>query len=45
MNPTSEQIKHYAKQLKIPNFSDYEEILRKSEPSPTFTAKEVRNRL
>lgn len=37
MNPNAEMIRLYAKQLKIPTFADYEEVLRHSDPSADFT--------
>lgn len=37
MNVTQEQIKFYAKQLRIPNFAYYEETLRQFEPSANFS--------
>ena len=36
MNTTSEMIRLYARQLKIPTFADYEEILRQADPSADF---------
>ena len=36
MNTTSEMIRLYARQLKIPAFADYEEILRQADPSADF---------
>ena len=36
MNPADELIRLYAKQLKIPTFAEYQEILRQADPSPTF---------
>ena len=36
MNPADELIRLYAKQLKIPTFAEYQEILRQAEPSATF---------
>lgn len=36
MNPADELIRFYAKQLKIPTFAEYQEILRQAEPSATF---------
>lgn len=36
MNATSEMIRLYARQLKIPTFADYEEILRQADPSADF---------
>ena len=32
VNPVEEQIRLYAKQLKIPTFGDYNEILRRMKP-------------
>lgn len=36
MNTTSEMIRLYARQLKIPTFAEYEEILRQADPSADF---------
>ena len=36
MNATDELIRLYAKQLKIPSFTDYQEILRQADPSSGF---------
>jgi len=36
MNTTSEMIRLYARQLKIPTFAEYEEILRQANPSADF---------
>ena len=36
MNATDELIRLYAKQLKIPSFSEYHEILRQADPSAGF---------
>ena len=36
MNTTSEMIWLYARQLKIPTFAEYEEILRQADPSADF---------
>ena len=36
MNTTTEMIRLYARQLKIPTFADYEEILRQADPSADF---------
>lgn len=36
MNATSEMIRMYARQLKIPTFAEYEEILRQADPSADF---------
>ena len=36
MNPADELIRLYAKQLKIPTFAEYQEILRQANPSATF---------
>ena len=36
MNPANELIRLYAKQLKIPTFAEYQEILRQADPSATF---------
>ena len=36
MNTTSEMIRLYARQLKIPTFAEYEEILRQADPSVDF---------
>ena len=36
MNPADELIRLYAKQLKIPTFAEYQEILRQADPSATF---------
>jgi len=36
MNAVHEQIRLYAKQLKIPTFAEYEEILRQADPSCGF---------
>lgn len=36
MNPADGLIRLYAKQLKIPTFAEYQEILRQAEPSATF---------
>lgn len=36
MNATDEMIRLYAKQLKIPSFSEYHEVLRQAEPSSSF---------
>ena len=36
MNVVHEQIRLYAKQLKIPTFAEYEEILRQADPSGGF---------
>lgn len=36
MNTTSEMIRLYARQLKIPTFADYDEILRQADPSADF---------
>lgn len=36
MNATSEMIRLYARQLKIPTFAEYEEILRQADPSADF---------
>ena len=36
MNPADELIRFYAKQLKIPTFAEYQEILRQADPSATF---------
>ena len=36
MNTTSEMIRLYARQLKIPTFAEYEEILRQAYPSADF---------
>ena len=36
MNTTSEMIRLYARQLKIPTFAEYEEILRQADPSSDF---------
>ena len=37
MNVTDEQIRLYAKQLKVPTFAQYEEILRQADPGAGFT--------
>lgn len=37
MNANTEMIRLYAKQLKIPSFAEYEEILRRSDPSADFS--------
>lgn len=37
MNANTEMIRLYAKQLKIPSFAEYEEILRHSDPSADFS--------
>ena len=36
MNTTSEMIRLYARQLKIPTFAEYEEILRQADPAADF---------
>lgn len=36
MNPNAERIRLYAKQLKIPTFADYAEVLRRADPSADF---------
>lgn len=36
MNPNAELIRLYAKQLKIPTFADYAEVLRRADPSADF---------
>lgn len=36
MNTVDELIRIYAKQLKIPSFAEYREILRQAEPSSGF---------
>ena len=36
MNTTSKMIRLYARQLKIPTFAEYEEILRQADPSADF---------
>ena len=36
MNAVDEQIRFYAKQLKIPSFAEYQEVLRQTEPSAGF---------
>ena len=36
MNVTDELIRLYAKQLKIPSFTEYQEILRQADPSAGF---------
>ena len=36
MNVADELIRHYAKQLKIPTFADYQEVLRQADPSAGF---------
>ena len=36
MNTTAEMIRLYARQLKIPTFAEYEEILRQADPSADF---------
>lgn len=36
MNATEQQVKFYAKQLKIPGFADYEQTLRQADPSSGF---------
>ena len=36
MNTTSEMIRLYARQLKIPTFAEYEKILRQADPSADF---------
>ena len=36
MNATEELIRLYAKQLKIPSFTEYQEILRQADPSAGF---------
>ena len=36
LNPADELIRLYAKQLKIPTFAEYQEILRQADPSATF---------
>ena len=37
MNPNAELIRLYAKQLKIPTFAEYAEVLRRADPSADFT--------
>ena len=37
MNPNAEMIRLYAKQLRIPSFANYEEIIRQSSPSADFS--------
>lgn len=37
MNANTEMIRLYAKQLKIPSFAEYEDILRRSDPSADFS--------
>ena len=36
MNVVDEQIRLYAKQLKLPSFAEYGEILRQADPSAGF---------
>ena len=36
MNATDELIRLYAKQLKIPTFTEYQEVLRQANPSAGF---------
>ena len=36
MNAVDEQIRLYAKQLKIPSFAEYPEVLRQADPSAGF---------
>lgn len=36
MNPNAELIRLYAKQLKIPTFAEYAEVLRRADPSADF---------
>ena len=36
MNATDELIRLYAKQLKIPSFTEYQEVLRQADPSSGF---------
>ena len=36
MNATNEMIRLYAKQLKIPSFTEYQEVLRQADPSAGF---------
>ena len=36
MNATDELIRLYAKQLKVPSFTEYQEILRQADPSSGF---------
>ncbi len=36
MNVTDEQIRLYAKQLKLPTFTQYDEILRQADPGAGF---------
>lgn len=36
MNAVDEQIRFYAKQLKIPSFAEYQEVLRQADPSAGF---------
>lgn len=36
MNATDELIRLYAKQLKIPSFTEYQEVLRQADPSAGF---------
>lgn len=36
MNATDELIRLYAKQLKIPSFAEYHEVLRQADPSAVF---------
>ena len=37
MNVADELIRLYAKQLKIPTFADYQEVLRQADPSAGFS--------
>ena len=36
MNPNAELIRLYAKQLKLPTFAEYAEVLRRADPSADF---------
>ena len=38
MNTNEELIRLYSKQLKIPTFADYKEILRQADPASDFSA-------
>ena len=37
MNAVDELIRLYAKQLKIPSFAEYQEVLRQADPSAGFS--------